>query len=182
MFLQEHLEDYVSQYCELKGIHPFEGRIPARHEKDVMNFVRNKLKTDRAITRKKEDYDNSRISNIVRKVCDLVNPMESPIEEYMYQAIINHKLDEHCSTQFKIGTKRVDFAFPIANLVVECDGKEYHHTDQLQIERDQQRDKYLARKGWRVLHFEGVAIRRNIDLCMEKIIKNLEPFLKGLKK
>lgn len=86
-------------------------------------------------------------------------------------------LDIHCKPQFEIGTKRVDIAFPIAKLVVECDGKEFHHDNQDQIDRDQKRDIYLAKKGWRVLHIEGLAIRRNIDLCVEKIKEQLRPYI-----
>ena len=85
-------------------------------------------------------------------------------------------LGKHLRTQFNIGSKRVDFAFPIAKLVVEADGKEYHRANQRQLDRDMQRDKYLARKGWRVLHIEGLAIRRNLGLCLEKIKEQLKPY------
>jgi len=78
--------------------------------------------------------------------------------------------------QYSIGTKVVDFAFQEQKLVVECDGYKWHKQDKEQIERDIERDKYLARKGWRVLHFSGVQIRRNIEGCINEIKEAL--FLK----
>ena len=86
----------------------------------------------------------------------------------MANAIYNSKLP-NVEEQYKIGTKRVDFAYPNQRLVIECDGYKWHRQDKEQIERDIERDKYLARKGWRVLHFSGVQIRRNIKGCINEI-------------
>ena len=177
MILPDYLTESVLIFCETRGIPVIDGNIPVDYMRDVEVFIQDKLKKDRAFTRKKEQNDQRKIKNILDSVLPGFKPTESPIEEFLFNAIKNNKLDEHCRPQFEIGTKRVDFAFPIAKLVVECDGRKYHHTEQWQIEKDQERDKYLSKKGWRVLHFEGLAIRKNIDLCIDKIIKNLKPFL-----
>ena len=71
--------------------------------------------------------------------------------------------------QYIIGTKMVDFAFPKQRLVVECNGYKWHKHDKGQIEGDIKRDIYLAKKGWRVLHFSGIQIRRNIRGCINEI-------------
>ena len=63
----------------------------------------------------------------------------------------------------------MDFAYPEQKLAVECDGYKWHKQDKEQIEKDIERDKYLAKKGWRVLHFSGVQIRRNIKECINEI-------------
>ncbi len=44
----------------------------------------------------------------------------------------------------------VDFAWPTARLVVECDGFE-HHGDRPAFERDRRRDAILVAAGWRVI-------------------------------
>ena len=98
----------------------------------------------------------------------------TPIEEYMLDELFNAKLMPE--KQYGIGTKVVDFAFQEQKLVVECDGYKWHKQDKEQIERDIERDKYLAKKGWRVLHFSGVQIRRNIEGCINEIKEAL--FLK----
>jgi len=98
----------------------------------------------------------------------------TPIEEYMLDELFNAKLMPE--KQYSIGTKVVDFAFQEQKLVVECDGYKWHKQDKEQIERDIERDKYLAKKGWRVLHFSGVQIRRNIEGCINEIKEAL--FLK----
>lgn len=175
MLLPSYLENAVKVYCEAKNIPFVGGSVPERYAREVEAFVLSKLAQDRKHTKKLElEYSRS-MSGIVKTMME--GFVESPIEEYLFQALVAHGLDKHCRPQFEIGKKRVDFAFPIARLAVECDGKQYHHTEQQQIEKDQERDKYLARKGWRVLHIEGLAIRRNIDLCIEKINEHLKPFL-----
>lgn len=174
MILDEYLLEKVKRYCELIGI-PFKGgRLSNRHKKEIQDFIYAQLKLDRIATKKKE----GEIESILAKIINISKFTESPIEEYLLGAIAREGLTKHCRPQFEIGKCRVDFAFPIANLAVECNGREYHFTEQEQIERDQRRDKYLARKGWRVLHIEGLAIRRNIDLCIKKIKEALEPFIK----
>lgn len=91
----------------------------------------------------------------------------TPIEEYMLDELFNAKIA--FEKQYIIGTKMVDFAFPKQRLVVECNGYKWHKHDKGQIEGDIKRDIYLAKKGWRVLHFSGIQIRRNIRGCINEI-------------
>ncbi len=174
MLMPDYLKDEVEKYCFANNISITRGKVPANHINEVQIFIHNKLKRDRVKTRRIEEKDSIKIENILGGLMGSVSPCESPIEEFMYQAIKNAGLEDSCKPQFEIGTKRVDFAFPASMLIVECDGKEYHFTDEGQIEKDQARDKYLARKGWRVIHFEGLAIRRKIELCIEKIKCNIK--------
>ena len=176
MLLPTYLEESVRLYCISKNIPMKDGSIPSSYEREIGEFIQFKLKHDRLNTKIKEAEDALKIKNIIGFVSKELN-IESPIEEFLYRAFVNHGLDKHCRPQFEIGKYRVDFAFPVAHLAVECDGKEYHFTEKHQIERDQLRDKYLARKGWRVLHIEGLAIRRKIDFCIQKIKENLYPFI-----
>lgn len=47
---------------------------------------------------------------------------------------------------------RVDFAYPSARLIVECDGRRWHTTAEA-FERDRRRDNQAQMAGWRVLRF-----------------------------
>lgn len=91
----------------------------------------------------------------------------TPIEEYMSDELFNAKIMPE--KQYNIGTKTVDFAFPEQRLVIECDGYRWHRYDKEQIEGDIKRDIYLAKRGWRVLHFSGRKIRRDIKGCINEI-------------
>lgn len=179
MIYPAHMEGEIIKFCEIAGIPLVRGIVPSEHVRKVENFVLSKMKQDRLRTKRFEETNRFHIGNIFNNAIRGLN-FESPIEEYMATALIKHGLMQHCRIQFEIGTKRVDFAFPLAHLAVECDGMEYHFLEQEQIEKDQKRDVYLAKKGWRVLHIEGLAIRRNIDLCIEKIKGELRPFLGNL--
>lgn len=175
MIYPEYLEKEVLLYCQRANIAIIKGVIPSRYVEEVQMFIRVLAKSDRNRTREFEETNKFKINPLAQvKEAKLI---ESPIEEFMLQAISQHGLATHCRPQFQIGTKRVDIAFPIAKLVVECDGREYHFLEEEQIEKDQKRDMYLAKQGWVVKHFDGLIIRRNIEICINEIRDYLNPFL-----
>jgi len=176
MILPAYLQDEVKKYCEIRGFRMIRGNVESKHIPAIQNFIKERLRKDRSITKRKEEDGKLTIQSTVNKILK-EGIIESPIEQYLAEALAREGLLKYCRPQFEIGKYRVDFAFPIAKLFVEADGKAYHFTEASQIERDQERDKYLARKGWHGLHLEGLAIRRNIGLCMEKIKEALQPFL-----
>jgi len=133
--------------------------------KDIINYGFEKRKIE---TRERENRDKLSIKlGLIEYVNDIFLTKETPIERYMENAMINYKIP--AEPQYEIGIKRVDFAYPQQRLVIECDGYKWHKQDKEQIEEDINRDKYLARKGWRVLHFSGIQIRRNIEGCINEI-------------
>lgn len=138
--------------------------------KNIIGYGFEKRKIE---TREKEDRDKLSISlAVMESLGDLFIYEKTPIEKYLANAIINTDIPI-AEEQYKIGTKKVDFAYPEQKLAVECDGYKWHKQDKEQIEKDIERDKYLAKKGWRVLHFSGVQIRRNIEGCIKEIKRAL---------
>lgn len=66
--------------------------------------------------------------------------------------------------QKQIGKHRVDFLVGrvgASAVIVECDGRDFHHATREQIERDRDRDADLSREGWRVLRFPGTQIHND---------------------
>ena len=143
------------------------GKIKDR--KIIKDIVGYEFKKRNIETREKEKNDKLSISlAIMESLGDLFIYEKTAIEKYLANAIININLPI-AKEQYKIGTKIVDFAYLNQKLAVECDGYKWHKQDKEQIEKDIERDKYLAKKGWRVLHFSGVQIRRNIEGCIKEI-------------
>lgn len=56
------------------------------------------------------------------------------------------------------------------NVVVECDGHNFHEKTKEQAAKDKQRDRYLARAGYIVIRFTGSEIWSNPDKCACEII------------
>lgn len=52
---------------------------------------------------------------------------------------------------------RVDFLIGLneREVIVECDGRDFHHSTRSQIDRDRARDARLAELGYRVIRFPG---------------------------
>lgn len=169
MSFKDHYYEEVNKFCKLSGI-PISGGCINNTDRDkIENFLHMKIKQEKGFTRSLERKNSvSTVMDSMKKmVCD------SPIEKYLWDALVHFGLDTKAKMQYEIGKYRIDIAFPDSRLAVECDGAQYHRANQLQLERDQKRDKYLARKGWRTLRFEGIAIRRNIYYCIGEIKKNL---------
>lgn len=139
-----------------------------RRAETIKKIIDYEFKKRRIETREREMTDKLSIKAGLREYLnDVFLTKETPIEKCIENAMANFGIS--AESQYDIGTKKVDFAYPNQRLVIECDGYKWHKQDKEQIERDIERDKYLARKGWRVIHFSGLEIRRNIEGCINEI-------------
>jgi len=90
---------------------------------------------------------------------------ESPIESILYmQFVVDGLRPPELQNQWHIGSYRVDFAIPVANIAIECDGKKYH--DSL---TDAERDKKLGEMGWLVIRFPSDKILLDPSYCTLKV-------------
>lgn len=89
---------------------------------------------------------------------------QSPIEEKLVGAL--QRFSVFPATQFKIGRCTVDICLPDDKIVIECDGAAYH-TDK---EKDQRRDDFITKQGYRVLRYTGSEITRDPVSVASQII------------
>ncbi len=85
---------------------------------------------------------------------------------------VHEALQRKFVSQYQIGPHRVDFAFPLAKIVVEADGVAYHSGIAARW-RDFKRDRYMKGRGWRVIRFEQDQIERGAAACAESIARAL---------
>lgn len=177
MIQGDYAKEVAIKFCKAEGI-DLNG-VMTRDQQNAMGlYVSAQME---AVRRRTRDFERDKKHLFIGEAKNMLpkrDKFESPIEDFLYNGLVAHGLDKYFEPQVKIGKFRVDFACKEAMVVVECDGHQYHFTEKTQIERDQKRDKYLAREGWRVLHIEGIAIRRNIHRCVEKVKEMIEPFIK----
>lgn len=143
-----------------------------KDERIIKNIISYEFEKRKIETRRKEEDDKLSmkvgIADYFKKT--LIGE-RTPIEKCMANAMLNAGIEAR--EQYDIGMKTVDFACPGQKLVIECDGYKWHKQDKEQIESDMKRDKYLGKRGWRVLHFNGSYIRRDIEGCINEIKKAL---------
>ena len=79
------------------------------------------------------------------------------------------------TAQALIGRYHIDFLVEKngAQVVVECDGKAYHSSDEAQ-KKDKERDLYLQGRGYPVRRFTGGEINSRVERCVEQIEQALD--------
>ncbi len=98
---------------------------------------------------------------------DVVDSIEKALDTPAYFAIPQHHIGKH----------RVDFLLGghgIPSLVIECDGRDFHHATREQIERDRTRDADLNAAGFKVLRYPGTQIYNDTWVVMTDVMKELD--------
>lgn len=93
----------------------------------------------------------------------------TPIEQIFRGALEAHRIPHQA--QVKLGRFSVDFLVESENgakVIVECDGKGYHHPG-----KDQARDKILAAQDHPILRFTGSDIFHDAEGCIARLKKSL---------
>lgn len=171
MILEDKFQEEILSFCLDKGIDIKNGRILSRYMPDIKQYIKERLDAERLVTKRQEEEISMSMNYQVKLFLNNIwgEILFSPIEEFLHEALKRNKLDHLTQREYAIGPYKIDFAIPVVKLAIECDGAEYHRENQEQLDRDQRRDKYLARKGWRTLRIEGIAIRKDINYCIERI-------------
>lgn len=55
------------------------------------------------------------------------------------------------------------------NLVIECDGHDFHEKTKAQVQRDKKRDRDLQISGYRIMRFSGSEIFKNPGKCAREV-------------
>lgn len=166
MIYNEYMQERVQKYCESIGI---DVKRPLREPEKIrmiQDFIRYQVRIDKNANREKLEENRMRIG------CEaILAKAESEIEKVLYRGLIDSGLDVYFTPQYEEPPYTMDFACHDLMLGIECDGKEFHHANQEQIDRDKRRDKFLGTKGWTLIRIEGVAICRSLPYCIDKIKK-----------
>ncbi len=59
------------------------------------------------------------------------------------------------------------------NLIIECDGHDFHEKTKKQAARDKRRDRTLQSSGYKVFRFTGTEITRDSLSCAEEVFNAL---------
>jgi len=91
----------------------------------------------------------------------------SPPEALLWSQLRGSKLGFKVRRQHPIGPYVADFYVRDAGLVIEIDGSPHDFGDR--PERDERRDRYLAERGYRVLHLVAAEVMKNLDGALKYI-------------
>jgi very-short-patch-repair endonuclease len=126
----------------------------------------------------------------------LLGATESPIESALLTALVEEahangyrvaKTPRGSGTiairpQQRVGDYRADFVVAYAffgaeiDLVVECDGHEFHERTKHQAARDKKRDRFLTAQGYRILRFTGSEIFASAQRCAADVVGMIMAF------
>lgn len=100
------------------------------------------------------------LHKLERRLC------ESPIEEMFWD--VAHKALPGIEPAHCVGPYRLDFAIPDKKVGIELDGHEFHSSVE-QRTSDAQRQRWLERRGWRLLRFTGAEVYASPSQCVSEV-------------
>ncbi len=115
-----------------------------------------------------------------RKQKTLVLVCGSPIEKSFVETLVSFCEDgERLRTQVACGPYAIDVTVELdgVKLAVELDGHEWHERTKEQAAKDKARDRFLVRKGYRVLRFTGSEIHKDVGRCAIEVLNILHELL-----
>lgn len=111
------------------------------------------------------------------EINDLFN--ESPLEDKLWDEL--KKDDIEAERQYYVSEEKGKYCLDFAifcekgNIDVECNGDKWHSQKE-NIAKDNERNNFLASKGWSVLRFSTREIDENMPGCLEKVKGTINRF------
>ena len=115
---------------------------------------------------------------------------QSEIERLLVAALVFERRERRSvqhgdckiQTQTKIGRYFADVAIAVGDghevdIVVECDGHDFHERTKEQARHDRQRDRWMQASGYKVFRFTGSEIFKDATACAIEIMDEVERLL-----
>jgi very-short-patch-repair endonuclease len=104
----------------------------------------------------------------IRRAAKKLRANTTPHERTLWRALKELPMSgTHFRRQAPIGPYVVDFFCPAAHLIIELDGG--HHNEDETARKDQARQLWLEREGYRVIRFWNSDINSNLEGILEQI-------------
>ncbi|HEX3525440.1 MAG TPA: DUF559 domain-containing protein [Thermoanaerobaculia bacterium] len=110
--------------------------------------------------------DRETLRQVAREMRRAMTPAEQLLWSHLRRRLLGYKFRR----QVPIGQVIVDFACLSHRVVVEVDGQ--HHLGSVQ---DQERDRWLAARGFRVLRFQNQEVLTDVASVLDRVSKQLPP-------
>lgn len=131
-----------------------------------------------ALDMKRQDGVSLMIGTFRAKLAKCESPIERRLFSALYGTLAGYTFDcGGLTPQAVIGPYRVDFLLRLpvrgaqsVDVVIECDGHDFHERTKHQARRDKARDRYLESLGYRVVRFAGSEIWANPLRCAEQAL------------
>ena len=163
-----------------KKLLPKEAAHPRANEYYVRVMLQKVLKLPRAIRNtspRRVSFGFTTLERLrkAKNILQLYSVAETEviIAEAMKKAGINFLEQKYVIGKDKNGYRRyrIDFAIPAGSrggIAIECDNKKAHRGKR-QLARDNQKDAWLKRQGWKMVRLKEKDILENLGKCVQRI-------------
>lgn len=134
-----------------------------------MNTLGMTLKEALSIPKTRKGFTGKRPKSEVKAI----NRCNSYIEANLYLAFIRTTGKYELEPQYSVGEYHADFLVRDTDILIECDGYDYHKTKE-QIALDYERERFFVKSGYRVIRFTGTEINNDPEQCCREIIDVIE--------
>ena len=151
----------MKQWCDCYGI----STVAVKYRMETLGMD---IKT--ALTTPKTRKGNVFAGEQARERAGVINKCESYIEANLYLAFIRTTSKYTLMPQYAIDRYRADFIVDGTDVVIECDGYDFHKSKE-QIADDNERERAFVKMGYRVVRFSGSEINKDPEACCREIIE-----------
>ncbi len=113
----------------------------------------------------------------ILKALALIDPASGSVLETMLRVLLLtnglHPLSQFTVLSGNRVVGRFDFCFDAERLIIECDGRRWHDSDDAR-RKDRHRDNSLQRLGWRILRFDWDEVRGSPSYVLAAVRDCLE--------
>ena len=153
---REEIKSKLSKYRKGKTYEEIYGKNKAKKIKKKMGDS------------KKGDKNPMKNPENVKKVLKAINKFNTSIEKKITKEL--KKLNIDYIHQFNFYSKYLcDFAIPNKKTIIECDGDYWHSLPKTKI-KDKRKDKFIIKKGWKIIRLKEKDINNNIQKCIDKMV------------
>lgn len=163
--------DGDSDYLDtlIKTLKDLESKYPKSIKNNIVNHLLYQLDYDLHLIEECETPIEVLLGLEIRREIDSLNGTEG-LYYYLHPQYEIEVSDSLYRVDFLLAPVMAEKITTYPNIVIECDGHDYHERTKEQAKRDRARERELLKAGYRVVRFTGSEIVANPKKCAWEVI------------
>lgn len=170
--------DGKSDYFEylINKLNHFESTFPKSIKNNIINHLTYQLESELYLIEQCETPIEVLLGLEINRELDVLNGTNG-LHYYLHPQYEMELDGNYYRVDFLLAPVMAENITTYPNIIIECDGHDYHERTKEQAQRDKSRDRTLQKEGYRVIRFTGSEIVSSPKKCsweVLSIVKQIE--------